>query len=399
MKKNMIALAVAGALVAPVAMADVTVSGGLQAELVQIGGNGSQPNGLYAADAFQTGKENSGNYGFLKFSATEDLGGDMKALAVYNLNANVGDSSKAGLDTREAYVGLSAGAYGAVLAGTLPTPYKSSTVGWDPMLATSFQARGNGGMSILHNSYASNALAYANSFAGGMVSVVAALVLDESKSATSTDKTTGKHAKSFSVNVKPISGLDIALAYIDVTKFGDLSTLGLGLPAVSSDKDANATKIGVKYSMGPFTVAYQHEMINKGLTATGEKGNVDYLTGSFKFDDANTINVAVGKSSKKIGALADAGKVDFTGATPVAGGPADAGLALTTSDKDTKYMAIDFNHAFSKNTSVFVGYRVTDAGDATVTTVDLADATVSPIVKTNVATKESAIGAGLRVNF
>jgi predicted porin len=402
MKKNMIALAVAGALVAPVAMAEVTVSGGLQAELVQIGGSGSQANGLYAADAFELGKENAGNYGFLKFSASEDLGGGMKALAMYNMNANVGDSNKAGFDTRDAYVGLSAGAFGTILAGTLSTPYKSSTVGWDPMLMTSFQARGNGGMSALHNGYASNAIAYANSFAGGMVKVVLAVVMDETSKdsantlvstapltingyGTGNDKTVGKHAKSLSINVAPMTGLDIAFAYLDASEFGDASALGVGLPAIQAPEDAKAMKLGVKYATGPFSVAFQHERLDEGLTVSGDAANIDYLTASFKFDDANSISVAGGKTSKDVGMMGTGG----TATNPT--------LTLASGADDAKYYALSFNHAFSKNTSAYVGYRVTDYGTVDTTSININTMAVSTTL--GAETKESAVGAGLRVAF
>jgi predicted porin len=273
------------------------------------------------------------------------------------------------------------------------------------MLATSFQARSNNGMSFLHNSYVSNAVAYANSFAGGMVKVVAAVVLDEGQKydvlGNPEDKTKGKHAKSFSVNIAPISGLDIAVAYIDVSKFSDLGILGLGLPSgISVDTDANATKVGVKYAMGPFSVAYQHEMLNKGLTAPSipvygifgiiqsDKGSVDYVTGTFKVNDANAINLAYGKTSKEVGALGTSdGSIGNKG-----------DLLVVNTDKDPTYMAVDFNHSFSKNTSVFVGYRVSDAGTAMAATIDMTTGAVTGL-NLAVPTKETAIGAGLRVNF
>lgn len=356
MKKNMIALAVAGAMVAPVAMAEVTISGGLQAELVQIGGKDNSPNGLYAADGWQAkaagSGESGGNYGFLKFSATEDLGGGMKALAVYNLNANVGDNSAdtspagaAGSATREAYIGLSGG-FGTVLAGTVTSPYaQNRTI--DPFLATSFQARGNGGMNTaLHNGYISNTVAYANSFMGGMVKFTGGIALDEAASTTSADKTVGKHAKTFAVDLAPMSGLTVTLAYLDISKFGE-----------GADK-RTATKVAAKYATGPFSVAAQIEMLDKGFDvagdATPDKHNVTYLTGTFKLDDANSISASYGNTDKK---------------------------AYADGAKNEGYMAIGMKHAFSKTTSAMVGYRQT----TNVGGVDGVD--------------EKAAGVGMRVAF
>lgn len=363
MKKNMIALAVAGALVAPVAMAEVTISGGLQAELVSVGGdgNGGANTGLYANDGMEYGAPNSGNYGFLKFASSEDLGGGMKAIAVYNMQTAV----DAVLATRDAYVGLSAGSVGTILAGRLNTPYKSSTVGYDPLLMTSLQARGSFGMSALHNGYANNAIAYANSFAGDMVKVVAAVVLDEGNDISvpaDTTKTNGKHAKSISVNVAPISGLDIAVAWIDASEFSDLRQTGVvgGTAAVPAGKDVAATKIGAKYSAGAFSVAGQVEMLDKGMTASGDKGNMVYLTGTFNINDANSISVGVGQADKK---------VNSTAAEMLAG-----------TDDVARYMAVGFKHGFSKNTSTTVGYRISED-------------------KAGAGDKETAFAAGLRVAF
>jgi predicted porin len=350
MKKNVIALAVAAAMAAPLAaQAEVSVTGGLQAELRSVGGDGTSLNkGLYATDGGEYGSENGGSYGFLKFSASEDLGGGMKALAMWNGVANVGDSSAAGgISGRDAYVGLTGG-FGTVLAGTLSTPYKSSTVSWDPFVMTSLQARGNGGMTDLHNGYASNALAYANKF--GPATVVIALVLDEGDSATAADETNGEHAKSISVNA-PVGPVEVAFAYVDASKFSDINNLGLGATAtalgiVTADT-VTATKLGVKWNSGAITVAGQYEMLELG-NATTIKPTQTYVTASYAMG-ANTLS---------------------------------AGYGIYDDDTDgtdnTTYMAIGVKHAFSKATSLTAGYRATDADGAT---------------------DENTVSVGLRVGF
>jgi predicted porin len=340
MNKNVIALAVAAALAAPLAaQAEVTVSGGLQASVVSISGDATGKDGVYAADGGQYNSENGGNYGFLKFSASEDLGNGLTALAVYNMNMSVGDNDGAPVGGavpggRDAYVGLS-GSFGTVLAGTLTTPYASSTKGWDPMLATFAQARGNFGMSALHNSYAGNALAYANKF--GSAKVVLAAVLDETPSATA-DETNGKNAYSFSVNM-PVGPVEVALAYVDMSDFA------------AGASDRSATKIGVKYTAGAITVAAQMEQIGKGFAFTGADGSdVMYVTGSYAMG-ANTFSASYGQTTDK---------------------------ALVGDDVVPTYMAVAMKHAFSKNTSVHVGYRQST---------------------TDTDADESALGAGLRVAF
>lgn len=355
MKKSVIAAAVAAVLAVPVvAMADVTVSGGLQAELVSIGGDGTSglQKGLYAMDGAEYGKQNGGSYGFLKFSASEDLGNGLKALAMWNGVANVGNTGSAGgITGRDSYVGL-AGGWGAVLAGTLSTPYKSSTVGWDPFLTTALQARGSGGMSDAQNGYASNALAYAGDFNG--VKVVAAMVLDET--AGTGTSTNGKNAISFSVNA-PAGPVDLALAYVDASKYGDINYLGLGDTAsflgVTSLNTLTATKVGAKWTSGAITVAGQYEMLDLKVTSasTDVKPTVAYVTASYAMGN-NTLAASYGST-----------KWDISGV------------------KDTKYYAVGVIHSFSKTTSSWVGYRSTDADTAAF------------------GGKEDALSAGLRVAF
>lgn len=362
MKKNVIALAVAAAMVAPLAaQAEVSVTGGLQAELRSVGGDGTSLNkGLYATDGGEYGSENGGSYGFLKFSASEDLGGGMKALAMWNGVANVGDSNSAGgISGRDSYVGLTGG-FGTVLAGTLATPYKSSTVKWDPFVTTSLQARGNGGMSDLQNGYASNALAYANKF--GPATVVIALVLDEGASTTTAGETNGEHAKSISVNA-PVGPVEVAFAYVDASKFSDIANLGLGATAQGIcdafaitpctgiwGDTVTATKLGVKWSSGAITVAGQYEMLAVKRDALGLdiKPTQTYVTASYAMG-ANTLSAGYG--------VAD----DDDSATD-----------------NTTYMAVGVKHAFSKSTSVHAGYRATDADGAN---------------------DENTVSVGLRVGF
>jgi predicted porin len=356
MNKNVIALAVAAAMAAPLAaQAEVKITGGLQAQVVSIDGDASMPNGLYATDGGEYNAENSGNYGFLKFAASEDLGNGLTALAVYSMNVHVGDGDGATTSAgtpggRDSYVGLSGG-FGTVLAGTITSPYASSTKMWDPMIATFAQARGNFGMSALHNSYAGNALAYANKF--GPATVVAAVVLDEAADDADAADTSGDHAMSFSVNV-PVGPVEVAVAYLSASDFGTKSTPTAsvlnanGTITTTSTKaetgDYTATKVGVKYNAGAITVAGQFETL---ASEAPDDTTVMYLTGSYAMG-ANTFSLGYG--------ITDDGTDEYT------------------------YTAIGMKHAFSKTTSVNVAYRMSDDGS---------DADLD----------ETAIGAGLRVAF
>ncbi len=359
MKKNVIALAVAAAMAAPLAaQAEVTVSGQLQAELSSLTGDTVQE-GLYLHDAQQAGTPDKGNFGALNFSATEDLGNGMKALAKIGLNIWAPDTNTKGVKTRDAYVGLTGG-FGTVLAGTMSSPYKSSTVKWDPFLASAAQARGNYAMSDLHNGYVENAIAYANKF--GPAKVVAALVIDEAADDENAGETSGDHAISLSVNV-PVGPIEVAFAYQDTSDFGTTAgspavgptagpdgldgtaddTAAVAAVPASETGDNTAMKLGAKYSAGPIGAVLQYETIDTGLD-----DNTDhlYLNGTYTMG-ANTFALAYGQ-------------VDNGG------------------DATPNYVSLGMVHSFSKSTSAHVAYIGLD---------DDADAT------------NSGVTAGLRVKF
>ena len=298
MNKNVIALAVAAAMLAPLAaQAEVKVSGVLQAELDSVSGDTAE--GLYLT---------SGNRGKVEFKASEDLGNGLKAIAKYGMNANVDGKA---ISQRDAFVGLS-GSFGTVLAGTMSNPYKSSTVSWDPFLETGAQARGQNGMSTKHNGYTGNAIAYANKF--GMAKVVAALVLDETADTGTTPagtSTTGNHGMSIAVNM-PVGPVEVAVAYIDTSDMG----VGTGGTATTD----SAVKLGVKYSAGAMGVAVQHETLDTGAD---DNTTYTYLNGTYAAG-ANTFAAAFGV------------KDDGT-------------------NSDT-YTSLGMIHSFSKSTLVYAAY-------------------------------------------
>ncbi len=359
MKKNVIALAVAAAMAAPLAaQAEVKVSGQLQAEVASISGDNATE-GLYLTDAQEGGVMGSGNWGAINLSASEDLGNGLKALAKYSMNVSVDGRAIA---QRDAYVGLSGG-FGTVLAGTLSSPYKSSTVKWDPFLATSAQARGNNGMSTLHNSYVGNAIAYANKF--GMANVVAAVVLDETAdtgAGATGNETTGNHAMSFSVNM-PVGPVELALAYLDMSDYGATTPLA-GSPLSRGNNDFTATKLGVKYAAGALGVAFQYEMIEDGqggASTNADETDYMYLNATYAAG-ANTFAFAYGQN-----------ETDDKNAV--------------TKDPTPTYMSLGMVHSFSKSTSAHVAYVAMDT-----------DVSCTALVTTGCG-DDSGIAAGLRVKF
>ncbi|MEA3405060.1 MAG: porin [Pseudomonadota bacterium] len=112
MKKNIIALAIASAIAAPVAFADApTVYGKINVAIED-----SEDNGTTTEDRDSR----------IGIKGSEDLGNGLKAVYKMEFGADVGDSF-GGLSGRNAYVGL-AGGFGTVLMGRHDSPFKMSQV-------------------------------------------------------------------------------------------------------------------------------------------------------------------------------------------------------------------------------------------------------------------------------
>ena len=140
MKKKLIALAVAGALAAPVVASaqgtNVTIFGRVQAEysLVDFSGQPSQ-------GSLQDNSRSS-RWGL---HITEDLGNGLKANARLELGLNAGSGSAT--TPREQWVGLSSNQWGDVKFGRVQSPFKDFAGGMtiDPFAYTTLQANGAGG--------------------------------------------------------------------------------------------------------------------------------------------------------------------------------------------------------------------------------------------------------------
>ena len=114
MKKNIIALAVASAISAPVAMADAPTVYGIANMAIQMD---------KSAD-FGTSVDSVASR--LGIKGSEDLGNGLKAVYKMEFGLNMdGGSANAGLSSRNQYVGL-AGGFGTILLGTHDTPLKMS---------------------------------------------------------------------------------------------------------------------------------------------------------------------------------------------------------------------------------------------------------------------------------
>jgi len=327
MNKKLLAVAIAVAF-SPVAMADVKIIGKAQVELVSLSGDGSTA-GLYLADGAEGAALNSGNAGSLGIKVTHDLGNGLTGIAKVNFKIKVDTNSKALQETRDAFVGLKGG-FGTIIAGNFSSPYKVSTVKWDPFLATSLQARGSAGMSQLHNGYTGgNTLGYKNKFGG--VKVFAAFIIDESSDGKTPASTNGDNGVSLGINAPIGKSIGLAVAYHD-----------------AGGTDTTAVKFGGTFKTGAIKVAAQMEKLGKGLAGKGDvkKGanmpgtdgvTIIYGNVSFKMSAANTVSAGFGSSSSD--------------------GSSDVG--------DATYGSVGMLHSFNKKVRGHVGFRSVSGKTAT----------------------------------
>jgi predicted porin len=126
MKKNVIALAIASAIAAPVAMADApTVYGKVNVAIDSLSGGDNADEGMRTTDRDSR----------IGVKGSEDLGNGLKAVYkmefgvkvgdAFTTKINDGDKAASGFSGRNAYIGL-AGGFGTVLMGRHDSPLKMS---------------------------------------------------------------------------------------------------------------------------------------------------------------------------------------------------------------------------------------------------------------------------------
>lgn len=158
MNKKLIALAVAGALAAPVIASaqgtNVTIFGRVQQEYSGVD-NGT--------NAYQGGLNDNARSSRWGLQITEDLGRGLKAIARLEQGLNTGSGTAN--TPREQWVGLSSAQWGDVKFGRVQSPFKDFAGGMtiDPFAYTTLQANGAGGtMSGSANGMGSGANGFVN---------------------------------------------------------------------------------------------------------------------------------------------------------------------------------------------------------------------------------------------
>jgi predicted porin len=404
MNKKILTAAVGAALAAGagLAQADVKVYGKVQADVVSVTNS----------ENYKTTQVDDVGQSRLGFDVVEDLGRGLKGLAriefgtnpVETISPNSGSSTQYAFSSRLHWVGLQ-GMFGTFALGTFDSPYKTAGgVNWDPFVATSFEARNNGGMSASgygHTSYLNNGFMYTTPKVAGITGQLFMSHDDSDNTASNGTSSTstasaGKGNKDYSASIQWTGGPLTVIA----AKSKDANGRAAVLTATNAvNKPSTLTKLGVQFKMGNHTVSVQRE-IDKNDTNSPSRGGLSANGGGTADNGMVTATNPDVTNSTRNGTLTFVGYQLKLGNEVIVAqlGNQDYNEHASTNENtstavasaDSKYRAIGVIHNFSKNTRAYLGYRTTVNRDGKVGTFG-----------TDVANdgKIRVVGGGLRVDF
>ncbi len=322
MQKKLIALAIAGAIAAPAAMAaddGVTIYGQLDMSFDSIRTNS-------AATADGTLNRISSNASRIGFKGKEDLGNGNFASWQIEQQIDMDGGTAAGASgttwaTRNTYVGLGGG-WGEVRMGNHDTPHKMSTAPLDIFIDTAGDYNnviGNANGTVKFDTRLANAIAY----------------------------------------ISPnFSGLTLALATGTLNENGTQAT-----------PDPKAVSFGAMYSNGPIYVGYGYEKVSKNGTVTGADDATDQKLGVGYSFDMGKVAVVYDKMSTSGGTIGGSTDADRTawylngqinagvGAVKLAYGKMNDGKSAA--DTGAKWWALGYDYPMSKRTKLYAVYTKT----------------------------------------
>lgn len=346
MKKKLIALAVAGAFVAPVAMADTTIYGSANVSLdfVNSGSNGGSATQV------------SSNASIVGLKGAEDMGSGTSA--IWQIESDIGLSNSAGspstLASRDSFAGLSGKDWGTLLLGRHDTPYKMATRGLDLFADTIADNRAlMGPLDGTDRIHVPDVVAYVSPAMAG-VTVAAAYVAGAGTPVGSANQTNGTtKGNAYSLAAMYGAGpINVSLAYQSLeigsagtgllgngqdVNNGGINGCELGCGLSPNDK-FTSWKLGGGYSVDAFTInlAYESVKYEPNVATYGTKNQSDwYLAGKYNFSGSDAVKLAytaAGNSSYQQAVYGD------------------------NSDSGAKQWSVGYDHSLSKNTMVYALY-------------------------------------------
>jgi GBP family porin len=380
MNKKLIALAVAGALAAPVIASaqgtNVTIFGRVQQEYsgVASGNNG----GSTGDQSYQGGLNDNARSSRWGLQISEDLGRGLKAIARLEQGINTGSGTAN--TPREQWVGLSSAQWGDVKFGRVQSPFKDFAGGMtiDPFAYTTLQANGAGatmtgssnGMGSGANGFVNGAIRFDSiqtdgfSFAG-MLMPGDANSFDPTKVGTADQSawgggqgyTGGKNGEWDGQGAAKYAGNYMGAAY---TVFGGYSRDNANdaqkaLLATSGSRTEETWRAGGTLKYDNLQVVGQYERITNALGAASCTGAAALA--------ANPVVASSGQCNSAMnlggdGSIWHVGTNYQWGNTQlVAQGGATTAEATTVAGRDAKSFTVGAIHALSKRTSLFGGYQ------------------------------------------
>lgn len=338
MQKKLIAAAVAGALFAPAALADVTIGGKLEYSWDRFSGNKSTVTAGNDGSDDVTAADHSSR---INFSGKEKLGGGMEAGFFVEAQLSAAGAA-AGTFARNNYVFLG-GNWGQLRMGRHDTPYKISTGSLDYFSET----RGD------YNNIISTTAANANDYDLRAAQTVAYI----------TPNFSGFHAAIARVKAQnPGTGAntgndDSAWSMLAMyegskapTKNGFFATLAYeqhkntAAATVTTGANDRAWKLGLGYDFGPGKVGFVYEDVNQKNAAAAGTSAADrtswMINGAYTFGN-NTVKLAYARAR-------------------------DSADKSTATSDGSKMWSIGLDHAMSKRTTVYGMYSsMRNDGNAT----------------------------------
>ncbi|MBD3609229.1 MAG: porin [Gammaproteobacteria bacterium] len=301
MNKKVIAMAVTAAMVAPLAQAEVELSGRAYAEWsTGTGMTGAVIPGVNDAGDYGQISDSRG-HGRFRMKASDDLGNGMTmySKAEFQIDVTDGGQTKSAttVGARDGYVGLK-GDFGTFAMGRFNGAYKTTNV--DPFIATQLEARGNGGASsgsLAHNGFNSSMMQYTTKVGGG--------ALNFQTNALNSDVNNG-----------------VATQHLLSYKMGAI-IFGYATTDAAATGNSN---MKLAYKAKNFTVSYESVGANTD-TSVGE--DATYIYANYRMGD---YTVAFGTRSG------------------------------TTAASDATYVMLGGKKNFSKSSSMYYGYRSSDVG-------------------------------------
>ena len=381
MNKKLIALAVAGALAAPVIASaqgtNVTIFGRVQQEYsgVASGNNG----GSTGDQSYQGGLNDNARSSRWGLQISEDLGRGLKAIARLEQGINTGSGTAN--TPREQWVGLSSAQWGDVKFGRVQSPFKDFAGGMtiDPFAYTTLQANGAGatmtgsanGMGSGANGFVNGAIRFDSiqtdgfSFAG-MLMPGDANSFDPTKVGTSDQSawgggqgyTGGKNGEWDGQGAAKYAGNYMGTAY---TVFGGYSRDNANdaqkaLLATSGSRTEETWRAGGTLKYDNLQVVGQYERITNAIGAASCTGAAALA--------ANPVVASSGQCNSAMnlggdGSIWHVGTNYQWGNTQLVaqGGATTAEAIGTSAGRDAKSFTVGAIHALSKRTSLFGGYQ------------------------------------------